>query len=304
MKKIRLLSKDLILLILLFLVHCQSKQTDNLGDESFADSTFVDKDKIAEEVMSIEKINSIPNPLEMALLLKKLNMPYSPNILNATDNIKKYQNDFKKSLNLGVYGADLIYINTYNYTNSSLDYLEKITQLAQDLMVEQFFDKEILEHLSENAENSDSILFITNSGFDRMKNFLKEQKRASVAVLIAFGAWIETLYIAINLENSQNKLDIINRIGEQKLILNDITQLLEVYKEDKNFEALYNKTKLLEKCYEPVKITYTYAEPIYKETDDGTLLIIDKSTSSVQITKEQYKKISDIIQGIRNDVIS
>ena len=61
-----------------------------------------------------DEIISIPSPVQTAFLLKKSGASYRNDILNSPNNISKYSTRFQKSINLGVYGADLGYCLIYN----------------------------------------------------------------------------------------------------------------------------------------------------------------------------------------------
>src|SRR4051812_36821984 len=54
---------------------------------------------------------SIPSPLQTAMLIQKTGAIYDKSILNTKENMHQYANDFSKALNLGIYGADLGYVN-------------------------------------------------------------------------------------------------------------------------------------------------------------------------------------------------
>ncbi|MCC7051452.1 MAG: hypothetical protein IT239_06730, partial [Bacteroidia bacterium] len=93
----------------------------NLDDTAIVKKTV----NISTEVIH-EIINSIPPPVEITSLIKESGVPFQAEILNATDNTSKYTINYYKALNLGVYGADLGYINLYEKTYQSLKYLDAV----------------------------------------------------------------------------------------------------------------------------------------------------------------------------------
>ena len=66
--------------------------------------------QLSQDVVN-DMIQNISSPVEMANQIKKSGAPFSQQILNSSDKTKDYNTSFKRALNLGVYSADLGYIN-------------------------------------------------------------------------------------------------------------------------------------------------------------------------------------------------
>src|ERR1041385_544953 len=75
----------------------------------------------------------IPSPLEISVLLKKSGTKYNASILNTPDNKSKYNSNYRKALNLGIYGTDLGYTNIYQQNQDGIKYLAAIKELANEL---------------------------------------------------------------------------------------------------------------------------------------------------------------------------
>ncbi|MCK7535674.1 MAG: hypothetical protein MZV63_34130 [Marinilabiliales bacterium] len=96
---------------------------------------------------------------------------------------------------------------------------------------------------------------------------------------------------------------LINRIGEQKTILNDIIMLLSPFcKMSSDYTALCKDMDQLREKYSAVTITYTQGEPETVEVD-GRLTVIQNEESKVEMTAQQLSEIIEITQTIRNNVI-
>lgn len=272
--------------------------SSNGGDD---DTTSVVKKKVSKD-MIFGYITSIPNPVEMSSLLQKSGVVYSQELLNPSTNIRNYNTTVQKALNLGVYGTDLVHMNIYDRTVSSVLYLKNIKDLANDLKIGQFFDYETLQRLAENSKNVDSVLYITSTGFDRMNKFLINDDRGEVSVLLGYGTWIESLYLATNVQRMENKEDVYNRLGGQQKVMENMLILLEAYKDNESFKPLLVDAYKLKTQFERVKIVYNYVEPTRKEVN-GTLVIIDNSTETVDINDEIVKGIKEQVAIIRNKLI-
>ncbi len=299
----RIVSSMLIIsgFLALFFAACVPEKREEATD-LLADTLISEDIKMTDEVVG-QMISSVPNPVEMSVLLQKSDVIYSQELLNPVSGINNYNTNFKRALNLGVYGTDLVYMNIYDRTVTTLSYLRNVKDLADDLRIGQFFDYETLNKLSESSRNVDSVLYITNRGFDSMTRYLIDQSRSSISVLIAYGTWIESLYIATKVETyPTNKERIHQRIGEQKIVLDNILLLLSNYRNDPNFEELFLDLMDLKKEFDNVSITYIYKEPAMKEVD-GNIVVVDNSRSEVNIDEEIVAGIGKQVEYIRNKII-
>lgn len=276
----------------------REEATDLLSDSLITDARRLDDSVIG------EMISSVPNPVEMSSLLQRSGVVYSQELLNPAGNINNYNTNFKRALNLGVYGTDLVYMNIYDRSIATLRYLSNVRDLAADLRVEQFFDYSTLNRLSESSRSIDSVLFITNSGFDNMSRYLIDQGRGNLAVLISYGTWIQSLYIATHVQTVPPNRENINiRIGEQKKVLDNIILLLNTYRHDPNFAALIEDLMRLKREFDRVAISYVYREPTIEEID-GMIVLVDNSRSEVIITDEVIQSIASVVAEIRNNIIN
>ncbi|MCG8385206.1 MAG: hypothetical protein MJA30_06665 [Cytophagales bacterium] len=268
------------------------------------DSTAVEGPAISEEVIS-SVLQQIPSPLEISVLLKQSGTRYDKTLLNSPDNISKYNSNYQKALNLGIYGTDLGYTNIYEQNQDGLDYMSSIKELADGLSIGQFFDIETIGRLATNSKNLDSLLLITTQNFNSINSYLQEQNRANLSVLLLTGGWLEAMHITCqvamqNLGNTELK----ETIGSQKIILENIALLLSFYeKVDQNMALLLSDVKKLQAEYESIEIVTTYQESTF-EVIDGVMVIKDNSTSEIKITDQNIQNINELVGSIRNKIIS
>jgi hypothetical protein len=257
----------------------------------------------SENIESI--LASIPSPLELSVHVQESGIEFNASYLNKTANYDNYNSSNEKALNLGIYGTDLGYTNLYSQIQAGLDYLSVVQKLADDLNIGQYFDFQSIKRLTDNSENLDSLLMVTNQNFDNINNHFIEQNNAGLSTLLLTGGWIEALHITSQVTLTQmDNQDLRERIGEQKIVLDNVIILLSVYSEhDKYIADLLVEMKKLEAAYMKVNITYKYEESTSKVVD-GVLEIVSNSTSEVQITNDDITKISAIIEDIRNAVIN
>lgn len=243
-------------------------------------------------------IQSIPTPLEISSIIKETGANYDAGILNSAANASKYNSNYDVALNMGIYSADLGYINLYEKTYASIDYLSAIRRLAEQIKVGQYFDFETLKRIATNNKNYDSLLYISTENFNKIDKHLREQKRGELSVLMITGAWLEGMHIATQICKVKETKDLTERIGYEKINLDNILLIVNAYRQSKYFAELAAELEKLKQLYSAVQITQEYKEPQTKEVN-GQLVIVDNSTSSVNITEEIIKSITAQLEKTR-----
>ncbi len=278
----------------------EKKSGDEFSEIGRADSSGQINEATSE--LAIEVIKSIPPPVEMSTIIKSTGASYNSDILNATENYDKYNTNFLKSVNLGIYGADLGYINIYNHKEDALSYLNTVIKLSEDLKVGQFFDFETIKRIADNNNNLDSLVNITTSNFEKMNNYLQEQNRSNISMYILTGGWLEALNVASKVGLAEKSQPLFDKIGEQKIVLDQILLLLSFYKSDPNATSLSKDLTDLKNVYNDVKIETVYAEPTMVE-ENGVLVVRDNSKTNIIISEQTVAKILNTVIKIRTKII-
>ena len=291
-------------LIVTIITACGSrKKTDEEAFLQGLDSAAVEGPPISEEVIS-SILESIPQPLEISMLLKESGKKYNVSYLNSPHYKSKYNSNYKRALNLGIYGADLGYTNIYEQNQDGVEYMSAIKELADGLNIGRFFDIETIGRLATNSKNLDSLLLITTQNFNQINHYLQSQNRSNLSVLLLTGGWLEALHITAQVAASSDSQELRETIGSQKIILENIMLLLSFYKDkDPGMAALHEDLEELKKAYENVSITYTYKESTF-EIKDGVMVIKDNSTSTINISDDDITNIKSITTSIRNKITS
>jgi len=256
------------------------------------------EDILAPGVMN-DIIQSIPSPLEVSILIKDLGTDYHKD----PDLVDNYTNNYKKALNLGVYSTDLGYANIYEKNQDALNYLNSIKKLADGLNIGQFFDYTTIKKLTQSNKDLDSLLQLTTQNFEKINTELRKQKREYLSILILTGGWLEANYITSLVYKESNNADLREKIGEQKLVLNRILLVLNVYKNKPNFSSFIADLEELKKVYENVEIVEK--DGISKfEVVNGEIVITDTKETVVNISESDVQSINSLVASIRNKIIS
>ena len=229
-------------------------------------------------------------------MLQTLQVPFSQNYLAESIDANKQSTNFDKALKLGILGADFGYLNMYEKTGSSLDVLSSIRKIAEDIKVGQFFDFESIKRLSKNKSNLDSLLFISIDSYNKIDNYLRSNDRGQLSALMIIGVWIEGQYLATQVVSVYPNKMLSDRIGEQKIILNDLLLLMSPYcNRDPEFTSLCKDMQDIKDKYRDIRITYTQGDPVSVEKDGG-LTIKQTETSVVTMSKEQLMVLLKLLK--------
>lgn len=296
--------KKLILLFvaITFLFSCNSGGKKSSGEFGASDST-VSQGALPVSSEAMENlVQNISSPVEMAALIKSLGTPFSQKYLAPTKNTDNYNTAFAKAYNLGVFGADLGYLNMYNKTSSVLTYITAIKTLADGINVGQFFDFSTLKRLATNNENIDSLMYISIHSFNVMDDYLRKHSRSNLSALMITGVYVEGLYITTQVCKEKPNQKLADNIGEQKTIFDQLILILKNYEKDPYFAGMLKSLNELKVAYDEVKITIEPGEPKSIEKD-GMLTIIQTSKSVVTMSDALLKKIIDQTEKTRNTLI-
>lgn len=246
------------------------------------------------------KIFSIPSPVHTALLIKDLSIDFDKNIINNHENASKYAEEFQQAINLGIYGCDLGYVSIYSQKKEALTTLNAINAISDKLGINSAFDADFMKRFEDNSTDEDSMIYLMADAFKRADNYLKENKRKEISALILTGGWIESMYVATNINAAKQDSLINKRICEQKQTLETIVQVLnENNVADANTE-LISELEDLKDTYDKIVFNYTYEAP---ETDKEQKLTVFHHTIEIIYSDKLMAEIKNKIEAIRNNLI-
>ena len=201
------------------------------------------------KLLSVIHRLEFPSPVELAKNYKKTGIQFIPGLTNPAADYERYITNTKKSLNFGVYSADLSYCILNNQGQGASEYFMVIQSISNSIGLSEIFRYElILTNFNSSLGNKDSMSRIVNGIQKDLDKTLKANGTQDKAILFYTGAWIESAYIAINAKkNFSNSLDtgMVSEITSQLEMLEDI--LIEFDKmEGKNQEIIDLQNKLLQ----------------------------------------------------------
>ena len=278
----------------------KNQETDFVIPDSLSSEAFTSLQDEAMEGI----IENLASPVEVSMMLHNLNVPFLERLPANSKNAEDLNTSFQKALMLGILSADLGYLNIYEKNTPIIDYISAIKFLTDELKVGQFYNFNTLKSLSENKHDLDSLMFISVHSFNKMNSFLEKTKRGQISALVMTGLWVEGMYLATQVIKDYPHQEISESIGEQKLIIEDLFSVLNVYRSIPGFGLLVNELEQLKTLLNKVEITYETGEPETMEDENGMLVIVQNERSIVHITEKQLDQITSKTAEIRNRLLN
>jgi len=258
--------------------------------------------QVSQSVME-NMVGNIASPIEMASLIKSLNIPFSQKYLATTKNVSSYHTSHEKAFNLGIFGCDLGYLNMYGRVSLVLDYISAIKTLADGINVGQFFDFSTLKRLATNNQNVDSLVHISQQSFNKMDRYLQRNHRGNLSILMVAGVWMEGLYLSSQfLKERPNEKRLAESIAEQKLMLDQLILILNNFSREQYIANLLVELNSIKSLYDGIRITIEIGEP-QMIVVDGVLTFVQTETSTVHYTEELMQEIISQAEIVRNKLI-
>jgi hypothetical protein len=109
--------------------------------------------------------------------------------------------------------------------------------------------------------------------------------------------------VATQVTKTNKNKTIEDKIGEQKMVLDNLFVILDLYKDEPFIGEVTAGVKEIKNEFDKVKIEYIYKEPESKVVN-GRLVIVDNSTTEVVMTPANLKAIIAVTDKVRNKLIA
>lgn len=296
------MKKLYFMFILALLLGCgnNNASTEEVS-EVVTEETVATTAQVSDDIIS-DILQAIPSPLEISFLIKEVGTKYNSTNLNSIDLVSNYNTSYQQALNLGTYATDLGYANLYGKNQDVLSFLNCVKKLADNLNIGQFFDYETIRQLASNSGNVDALLQLTQQNFEKINYHLREKKQENLSILILTGGWVEAIYLTSLVHQETKNKQLKEKIGEQKVVLEQILMVLEIYKTKPNFSTLINDLKELQKVYNSVEMKTIVGKTRTVEKN-GELIVETETQTVVNISDDDVQKITSLVKSIRNKIV-
>jgi hypothetical protein len=260
-------------------------------------STYAQQEELLKSVIDIV------SPIEAADLIKKQGIKYDNTLLNKPENSKKYLDEYKQALNLGVFSTAMGYATINDQSKDALGHLGALKGMATALKVEKYINMGRIFTLASNKKDLNKLLDETTSTFENISDDLNAKKKSNLSALIITGGWVETFYLTTQMAQKNKSQELNNRIVEQKLVLTKIVEVLANYKTDKQITELGGELAKLDKYMAKFKIEHKEGEQKVKETGDVMEIQGSNVGKDVELSANDLTEISKMIADIRTKIV-
>ncbi len=268
----------LILLVIVFGIPAGGFYScGNRNQEKDNKQQEISDERIEQEVE--EYIYPLPSTFEVTNMLNEIEASYIFDIANDPEKAGSYFTEKDRAVNLGIYIADLTYATTYNQSAEIQNYFRAIERLTRELDLTAALPDDLPDQISENINNKEALIEIVTNVFQDAYSFLNKQGRTELSYLVLAGTVYEGLYLTTHIsENTFQNPRLIETLLFQKQHINELTQLLEEYKDSELLSETYRDVSAINDIY-----------------------ALEEGTTSM--TKEQVTKLTETVTEIRNKYV-
>jgi hypothetical protein len=233
----------------------------------------------------------LPSPLQIASIFKNAGLTYYPGLTSQVKDAGQYNNTYDRSLNMGIYSADLSYCVLNKQTQDALDYLKIVKTLADKLGFGNVFESNsLLKRFQTNMGSTDSLATVIADLQMETDSYLEANKQKYVGVIAFTGAWIESMYVGSKVYEKGKSSNVSSRISEQMNILDNLIKLLTKY------QAADPHMKDLIGQLQSVQNTYSAYSEVKNYNPD--------SDQPISLTPDHIAQVSNLVQDLRNKFIA
>ncbi|HEC42566.1 MAG TPA: hypothetical protein ENI20_07030 [Bacteroides sp.] len=220
-----------------------------------APGTIDDKEtgEIVDRLETLKQVYHLcPSPAEMLSVIDVADLNFKGELLNPPENADKYLDTKSTTLALGIYITDLAYAALFGRQEETLDYLEVVRSVAERVRVTGAINDELIQKAKDNVEYLDSLFNISNEVFINMLFYCERNNRSNTIVILSAGAFIESLYLAVNLvDDYENAGFILQHLAEQKYAIDNLMVFAEsLQDEDENIASVLENLHPLKEIYD------------------------------------------------------
>jgi hypothetical protein len=252
------------------------------------------------ETNGLEVEYAVPTPNELFEIVKLQGGEQKVGLVNPLENRDNYVETKEKALNFGVYSADLAYMSCFGVGTEFLMYMKTIEEMGDELGIAGAFDEDLMERIENNEGDSDSLFEISNETYYDSYLYLEENDKGVELSLIMGAGYIESLYIICNLVDGYSDDDpIIEKIGDQKLVLENLMEFISTYQDDPGVQELTNDLLSLQEVFE---ISMDFEESgTNVDNNEGKLVL--SGGGKFKMNEKALKDITAKVTELRENII-
>jgi len=299
-KSFNIISKATLFFSFAFIfMSCQNTEVNNEESEV----VDLEEQDVEESQSDIDLSVSyqVPTPNELFTLFSDVEVNFDANLLNSTTNTEKYNSNKIKALNFGVYSTDLAFAANFGEVTASLKYFKVIKNIGDELNVNNAFDQLVFDRIEQNiqANNSDSLFNLSNETYYNAYSYLKDNERGSTLSLIVVGGWVESLYILTNLVDYEVDKELLSRIADQRLTLENLYGFMAEYQSDSDVSEMVASLLPIEEVLMNLE---SQESSIETGVDDNGTYNLDGGADFF-LTQDEFIPLKEAVNALRTTIV-
>ncbi len=273
-----------------------------------------DVDEMASNT-GLESFNQIihlyPSPAEMLSVIDMSVLKFDASLLNPTERADQYIDSQLKTYALGIYMTDLAYTALFLRHEESLNFLEVVKSLAEDISINEAVDEDMIEKVRNNVEFLDSLYNISNEAFVNVLSFCERNEKPNTVVMLTAGAFLESLYLAVNMVDDYETADkLLQHLADQKYTIDNFMLFARgLESDDLNVIGTLKDLERIKTIYDGIKPGTGGVTVKTADDSDETLpkkLVIGGSGKASQpsLTEEEFESLKAVVIELRNKAVS
>lgn len=263
---------------------------------------------IVDRIETIKQVYHLsPSPAEMLSVIDVTDLSFDVALLNPITNQDNYLDTKSQTIGLGIYITDLAYAALFGRHEETLDYLDVVRTMAEQIRVTGAIDDELIENARNNVEYLDSLFDISNEAFINMLFFCERNDRPNTVVLLSAGAFIESLFLAVNLAGDNGQTDyIMQHLADQKYALDNLVMFAEsLQDQDPNVAAVMEDIKPIKEIYDNIAVVAGTTTVETDETaDNQPKKLVIGGGSKPTLSKKEFEKLKKTTVDLRNRLVT
>ncbi len=296
--------------LMIIALFCSGCQSGNRGTPPIIDD--VDAADPSAGIESFSQIYHLyPSPGEMLSIIDMAEMAYDGNLLNPAGDADRYLETRSKTYNLGIYMTDLAYAALFGRHEATLNYLEVVRTLSEEIRIDKAVDDQMIEKAKNNVEYLDSLYNISNEAFMNILSFCERNERSNTVVMLSAGAFTESLFLAVNLIDNYEKADyLLQHLADQKYTIDNFMAFAASLKsDDPNVAATMDDLKKIHEIYnriDPGSGAVTIKKESESDEQKTKKLVIGGGSSESQprLSREEFEMLKEAVLELRTKIIA
>ena len=291
-----------IILLLTVIIIINSCQCDKKKSTSENQSTNQNDDSGFNNDSGFQDVYyRFPSPEEMLNVINEDGLNFNADLIAPIQSVDNFVNSKSQALNMGVYIADMAYITIFKRHKESIKYLQTIYKLSDKLRISAAFDPKLMMRIENNLNNVDTLRAISDEAYTDISNYLEKYDKEKVFAVISIGGYIESLYVALHLIDKFDPNDIIvQRISDQKLVLNNLINYAKAYEDDNNVKEALDMIQPIKECFDELGMKESSTS--VKQSKDGKIIL--SGGNRIVITENQFDKLRSETVKIRTSILT